>query len=65
MRVESDGDDIVVYYGGAEPGNRNFATIHAIDAEIYDLIEWLARSRRARRRSLERCEALLRELARR
>jgi hypothetical protein len=41
-----DDSIVVVYYGGAKPDDKNFATIRAVDEDIFEVLE----KREAKRR---------------
>jgi hypothetical protein len=55
----SSDDDIVRYYGGAGPGDTNYATVITTDDDIVRYPEILAAHYPARRRSLHLVARLL------
>ena len=47
--IPDDESKLVVYYGGAQPGDDNFADIVAVDADILEVIAERERQRKKRK----------------
>jgi hypothetical protein len=52
-------DGASICFGDAKPTDRNFADVLCRDGEIVELLAWIARHSRTRRRSLQLAASLI------